>query len=276
MKKIIFTLVVAAVLLTACTKTNQDDSSTLETPIVESFLAPAKEALVRLTTAIPYTTDTTIEIDNNITDAQVYISYGEKAFLLSELVDSAGYYREITGEFEVEAGQTYQLEFQYNNNEITASTTIPLKPENFEISETTTEIERITEDVGFGPPDMTEIELSWDNETGDYFLIYIQYLEDEYDTINTVIELDEDIDYANFSSDPLSTDYYTFRSMQFRFFGEYQVVLSRITETYAQLYETLSQSSLEGLTEPPTNVTNGMGVFAAFNSDTLTINVVEQ
>ncbi|MDP2724492.1 MAG: hypothetical protein Q8O72_17205, partial [Bacteroidales bacterium] len=64
--------------------------------------------------------------------------------------------------------------------------------------------------------------------------------------------------------------------MQFSFFGRYQIVLSHINPEYARLFETLSQSSLEGLTEPESNVINGKGIFTSYNSDTLWIDVLEE
>ena len=234
------------------------------------------EISVRLTTALPYTTDTTIEYNEALSGMAVYISSDSGTYILNEIYDSAGYYKDMSGELEIKENTTYNLEFQYKEQLISSSTTTPLVPENFETSESTIELERITESSGMGmPPDMTEIELTWDDFNNDYYLLYIQYMEDEYDTVNTLFEIDDAYEMANFSSEPIQNNNYILRSRQFQFFGEYQIVLCRITEEYAQLYETLSQSSLEGLAEPPTNIINGKGIFTGFNSDTLTINVVE-
>ena len=266
-----------AVLLSSCTKTTQDLETSMDIPVVESFLSPNHELVVRLSSAIPYSSDTTLEVTEYISGMQVYITSDSVTHLLSEITDSAGYYKDLTNELVVEENKKYQLDFIYKNDEISSSAIIPLKPENFETSETTIELTRITEESGMGggPPNMTSIELSWDDENNDYYLIYIQYMEDEYDTVNTVIEIEEASELANFSSEPIQNNMYTIRGTQFMFFGEYQIILCRITEEYAQLYEALSQSSLEGLAEPPTNIINGKGIFAAYNSDTLTVNVVE-
>lgn len=278
MRKIICALAFAIVLITSCKKTTQEIETSLDIPVVQSFLSPANVPVVRLTTAIPYTTDTTLEVINDISGIDVYLTTKEVSYLLTEVSDSAGYYMDQTATLVITENQSCQLEFQYNGSNVTSSTAVPLKPENFATSESTIEMERITEEGGGngGPPNMTDIELSWDDENNDFYLIYIQYLEEEYDPINSIIEIEDPAELANFSSSPLQDSLYTIRSMQFMFFGEYRIVLSRITEEYAQLYETLSQSSLEGLAEPPTNVMNGKGIFTAFNSDTLYINVIEE
>ncbi len=275
MKNTMFVLLLLVLLSTACTKTTQDTESSWDIPVVESFLAPGQQALIGLSTVIPYTTDTTAVLDNTLSGLLVYIHADEDTYLLTEPEDSAGFYRDQSGALAIKEGQAYSLEFQYKDKEISSTTVVPLKPENFITSATSIEMDRITEAGGFGPPDVTQIELSWDNESGDYYLIYIQYLEDDYDTINTMFDIEDAATVANFSSDPISTNFFNLQSRQFHFFGEYQIVLCKITQPYAQLYESLNQSSLEGLTEPPTNVTNGKGVFASYNSDTLSLYILE-
>lgn len=266
-----------SILFSGCLKTTEDLETGFDIPIVESFLSPGNELLVKLSSAIPYTTDTSLAVSTNLSNLIVYIHADSTTYLLSEISDSAGYYKDTAAELKVEENKTYFLEFEYNDNNVTSSTLTPLKPENFETSVSSIEMEKITEETGWSPPNsMTDIELSWDDEQNDYYLINIQYMEDEYDTINTIIEIDDAYEMANFTSEPMQDNIYALKSMQFMFFGEYRIILYRISEEYAQLYETLSQSSLEGLAEPPTNIVNGKGIFAAFNSDTLSFNVIEE
>jgi hypothetical protein len=277
MRKKIFALAISIVLITSCAKTSLDTESSLDIPVIQSFLSPGNEAIVRLTTAVPYTTDTSVVVNNNISGMDVYLTTKGETYLLTEMSDSAGYYTDQSGTLLVSENESCQLEFEYKGTQVSSSTPVPLKPQNFESSETTIEVERITETGGGngGPPDMTEIELSWTDENADFYLIYIQYLEEDYDPINSIVEIEDTTAFTNFSSAPFQDSIYSIRSMQFMYFGKYRIVLSNITEEYAQLYETLSQSSLEGLAEPPTNVVNGKGIFTAFNSDTLFIDVVE-
>lgn len=276
MKNIFYIILILSVLLSGCLKTTEDLETGYDIPIVASFLSPGNELLIRLTSAIPYTNDTSLAVSKNLSDLQVYIHSDSITYILTEIIDSAGYYKDMSEELQIAENKTYLLEFEYNDINVTSSTLTPIKPENFETSVSSIELEKISEESGWSPPNMTDIELSWDDVNNDYYLINIQYMEDEYDTVNTIIEIEDAYEMANFTSEPLQDNVYTIRSMQFMFFGEYRIILYRISEEYAQLYETLSQSSLEGLAEPPTNIVNGKGIFAAFNSDTLSFNVIEE
>lgn len=275
MKKSLISLLVAAIIIVGCNKTEDDALSLEKIAVVASFLTPNQTPMVILSSAIAYSDDTTT-VDDAISGQTLKISTEEMEYVMTESDTIPGTYLESSGNLEIEPGITYQLSFTYKDQDVSSSTIIPFKPENFEISDSTISVERITEDTGPGnPPSMEEVELTWDNDDANYYILNIKYLEEEYDTINTVFEIDDAEDRANFSTEPIQTDYFTIRSMQFSFFGKYQVVLSQITPEYAKLYESLSQSSLEGLTEPESNVTNGKGIFTSYNSDTLNIYVYE-
>ena len=101
-----------------------------------------------------------------------------------------------------------------------------------------------------------------------------QYLEDEYNPVNETIEIDNPEDLAHFTSTPIQDNMYSIKGRQFSYFGHYNLILFKITDEYAAIYESLNQSSLDDLSEPITNIVNGKGIFASFNSDTLLINVV--
>lgn len=69
-------------------------------------------------------------------------------------------------------------------------------------------------------------------------------------------------------SAPSVSDVYNIQSKKIRYYGRYRVVLYKVNEEYANLYESTSTSS-QSLTNPYTNIENGKGIFTAFNTDTL-------
>lgn len=276
MKKTLISILVVATIMVGCNKTEDAALSLENMAVVASFLSPNQTPTVILSSATAYTDDTTTVVNNVISGLTIKLSTGDLEYNLAEVDSIPGTYQESSGNLNIEPGMTYQLSFTYKDLDISSSTIIPTKPENYEISDTIISLERITEDIGPGnPPTMEELELTWDNEEADYYILNIQYMEEEYDTINTMFEIEDAEAIANFSTEPIQTDYFTIRSMQFSFFGKYRIVLSHISPEYAKLYESLSQSSLEGLTEPESNVINGKGIFTSYNSDTLFINVTE-
>lgn len=270
-------LVLMSIMLAGCQATEQDDLSVETQPVVQAFLTPGVSPEVKVSRVIAFSDDSTSSVAEEISGLEIQLTDGNNVCLLVELSDSlAGTYTDTSGCLVITPGSTYQLSFYYNECLITSATTVPSKPLSFECSETQIKVERITEDTEPGPPSMTEVELTWVNDELDYYLISIRYMEEEYDTINLLEEIEDAYDIANFSTEPMQVNFYTIRSMQFAFFGQYQIVLSHVNSDYANLYESLGQSTLDGLVEPTPNIENAKGIFTSYNSDTLYLNVLEQ
>ncbi len=77
----------------------------------------------------------------------------------------------------------------------------------------------------------------------------------------------------SFRNVPVQGDEQELSPRSFTYFGRHRVVLYRLNPEYAALYEDLENSSL-GLTPPPSNIQNGLGIFTGINADTLYINVI--
>ncbi|RLD82470.1 MAG: hypothetical protein DRJ10_05030, partial [Bacteroidetes bacterium] len=82
-------------------------------------------------------------------------------------------------------------------------------------------------------------------------------------------------DFRKFSAEPIDGDAYDLNTRrQLVFFGNYRLILYKVNQEYVNLYENISQSTLN-LTEPLTNIDNGLGIFTGINSDTLSLQVRE-
>jgi hypothetical protein len=57
--------------------------------------------------------------------------------------------------------------------------------------------------------------------------------------------------------------------------GLHRVNVYRVNQEYADLYRSRNQDSRD-LNEPLTNIANGLGVFTAFNSDSVFFRVVQE
>ena len=75
------------------------------------------------------------------------------------------------------------------------------------------------------------------------------------------------------ASPPTDLSYFDIGIRQLEVYGPHLVVVYRVNEEYADLYENREQDSRD-LNEPPTNVIGGLGVFSAFNSTSATFEVV--
>lgn len=57
-------------------------------------------------------------------------------------------------------------------------------------------------------------------------------------------------------------------------YGRHQVIVFRVNHEYAALYQSTGSSTLS-LTQPPTNIQNGLGIFTGVSSDTLYFEVTK-
>ena len=113
-------------------------------------------------------------------------------------------------------------------------------------------------------------EITWDNEDGSNYYISIDLLETIIDPVSFMFT----DTVTQTLSTPSVTDVYNIHSRSLRYYGNYRVVLYKVNEEYANLYESTSTSS-QSLTDPYSNIENGKGIFTAFNTDTLFFEVRE-
>ena len=272
MKKIIYSVAFALLaILNACTKeiiTIDDDS---DVPVVEAFLEPGKEVSVKLSKMLPFSED---EYTGSLTidTAEVYINYNGTDYLLTPVSDEPGKYVSLDSALTATAGGSYNLYFSYNGYTITSTTSIPSQPVNVGLSSTTLRIDPTVMGPGSIQDPMT---ITWENPDNTYYLIVVEYLESTYDPINENMNLENFDQFQKVSTDPVSVNSYNLDTRQHLvFFGSYKVIIYKVNEEYVNLYENVSQSSLN-LTEPLTNIENGLGIFTGINSDTLFLEVKE-
>jgi len=272
MKKIIYLITLSVlVLFSSCTEENITPESDYDIAVVQAFLEPDQEVSVHISKMIPfteeeYTGETTID------SADVFVNYNGTEYLLSPVIGEPGKYVSLDTTLKANSGDSYNLSFDYNGYVVTSNTTIPSIPANVALSSSVLYVDPNV----IGPGSVQNpIIVSWSNPENAYHLIVVEYLESEY---NPIIE---NLDSTNFdqfrkvSTEPiLETSYDLKARQQMMFYGTYKVNIYRINEEYVNLYENVSQSSLN-LTEPLTNIENGLGIFTGVNLVSLTLEVIE-
>lgn len=274
--KISKTLVLACgfiCLLVSCENTlDTDETENIEDiVVVEAFLDPNKEITVKLSKMIPFLEDESSD-DLSIENADVYIINNDNEYLLTAGTDEAGMYTNTNPELTLTANETYELKFTYNDILVSSSTTIPSPPENPSLSSNQIEIAAFVP----GPPSATTSEtitVNWNNTNNDYFIILIEYLETDYDPINSFLSTDNYDQLRITSTDPINVESIDLNSRNFSFYGTHRITIYTINSEYVNLYENISQNSLN-LTEPLTNIENGVGIFTGMNPISLTLEVV--
>jgi hypothetical protein len=245
-----------AIMLLACDK-DSNSSDSYGKPVVECYISPGNKIEVKITNEISYGSegDTLLPIPN----LNVFVICNGVSRQLTYIGDAI---YSISGVV-VDTGITYQLQFEYNGKQISASTTIPHKPTNFAGSDSTIDIPTPgSAPSGFPDP----ITYTWDNHSKDYHLLLVKCIEP------TPVEIDTSRTRTfSFRTEPTQTNTQKIDIRRFTYYGRHMVVLYRVWSEYAALYES-NESNSNNLTTPPGNITNGWGIFTGINfSDSLFI-----
>ncbi|MDB5008178.1 MAG: hypothetical protein JWQ84_2462 [Mucilaginibacter sp.] len=242
----------------ACKK--ESVATNTDLPVVSGYLIPGQLITVKLYQQKSIT-DTAV-YGPPITGLKVYLSDGSSNVQLTE--SAKGTYTYNVQSFLV-AGKTYTLQFNYLTHAVSAKTVMPDKPTNFvtqysgvSISTTTTST-TVLDNLSWDNPNSLNHVLVFDNLDGSSFPL-------------SAIGANRP---ANFEINTNNASYYTLTESSFPYYGHYKVILLRVNQEYIDLINSnTSSSTSQNLTQTPTNIINGFGVFTAMQSDTLTFNVL--
>jgi hypothetical protein len=254
--------------LTSC-ETEEAQLAFNDIPVVESYLIQTKPVSVKIARKTPYDYNVALS-DENLDLLQVKILYNDQIRLIPSVGN--GEYKDAT--FIPQEGVTYKLEFEFNNQTVSSSTEILSKPVNYKQS--VSQINMAGIDFSTRPPTRPAmpdpVKLSWTNDDNSFYMVVIENME----TVPTAIN-----DYGDkqppgrfFRNAPTQTNQYEIPSMQFQYYGRHRLILYHLNADYAALYNDTGNSS-QNLTNPTTNIENGLGIFTGINADTLLLNVIK-
>ncbi|MCU0391727.1 MAG: DUF4249 domain-containing protein [Thermoflexibacter sp.] len=268
MKKYNFYLLILMIALVACTKIELNGSQTDKAVLQGYLYANQPITEIQITRIIPKETEENLSLP--ITDAQVYVSTEGKKYELTHNPRKQGFYEYKGTDLKVVTGKKYEIEFQYFGRTTTAETVVPSAPKSVNMTPKIIYVSRIT---GFmdliNAGSVEDMNLTWNNTNQDYYYMVITNLE-----TNPVKIIDDNafpnrpVGNFNFISSPTRADNFTIRFQQLEQFGKHRIRLFKVNKEYADLYDSQQQDS-RNLNEPITNVKNGLGVFTAFNMDSV-------
>lgn len=272
MKKSYITLTISFLATIMSCKKIEFDVTNLNKPTVDGIVFANQNPKIHLTLPIGYGDDATSQ--TTIDNAQVSMEIAGIKYILT----STGNGDYINDKVKLKAGQELNLTILYAGYTVTASTIVPTKPKNFQTS--ASQIQVITQQGGFGmgggfnqTPATT---ISWDNDTQEYYALLTSNTETTPEPIagGGGRGGEMNVPLAKRLSQPTQTNSQNLNQRQFSFYGKHDLILFKVNAEYTNLYNNRGQSSLN-LTNPPTNITNGFGIFTAMNADTLKIQVLK-
>lgn len=259
--------IISLFLFSSCEETSIDSVDT-ETPVVASYLyagQPLDSLRVSLSSSYAREDTQLVTLD----ELDIIIIEGDNTYSLNPFGE--GYYRQ--NQLTIENERSYNLQFEWKGATISASTFVPGKREA-QLSTSAIEMQKITNNGGFPGGGFTQIdpiEISWDNAEGDYYYVLIENLEDNPEYVNDFLaELEENAGQRfRRITEPNITDFHSINPRrEITQYGTHRVIVFRVSPEYAALYQTSGTSS-QSLTEPPSNIDNGLGIFTGVSSDTL-------
>lgn len=259
-KQIMFSGIVLLLLMAAaCKKNSPVNYSAL--PVVEGYLMPDRNVEVRVSLQKDL-------VDTNaygvpITGLTLQISDGTSTKTLTE--DKAGHYilNDLTF---IKAKGTYSLSFMYKNLPVTAQTIVPDKPSRITASSDTVTIPNQV--FGVAPTTFVPVTFSWANAGSYNHILVFRYLE----TFKSIISNRPTTDTTtSVEVNAVKAASYEISQRTMKYYGNYKVILMRVNQEYINMLNNSSTSS-QNLTNAPTNVTNGLGIFTAMQADTLSEN----
>ena len=266
MKKSIIYILLLSFLFHACTD-ESEEIPFVNTAIVVGYLYAGEPVQhIKVSSLIPFNADSTEEF--YINDAEIDIINNGKSYRLTLSEGDSGYYHYPGEDLEILVGETYEFRMNYYGEEITAQTTVPQIPEGLAISTSDIYIEPIYEFYDLRNRDIGDVNITWENDNGDYYYLLIDNVEDNPSPIDVNGILEGFMGGKNFSfiTQPTQLDIYRIRGMTLQQYGTHRVKLYKVSKEYADLYETSEQDS-RNLNEPINNINNGLGIFTSFNSN---------
>ncbi|MEA2062819.1 MAG: DUF4249 family protein [Gemmatimonadota bacterium] len=211
-----------------------------------------------------------------INDAEVVLIRNGNRYPLQPTPDREGYYHYPGTALSVETGDVFNIEVSYFGKLATAETVVPPPPVGAAVYPEELVIQSFSSgDIGFGKrffqDDTTALQVNWLNQDGSTYYLTLDNLDPDPQPVNTGLPFARP---GRFISLPTNGDEFRVTRMNVTHLGRHRVKIYRVNREYADLYMSGNQDSRD-LNEPLTNIANGLGVFAAFNSDSVFFRVVQ-
>jgi hypothetical protein len=271
MFKTIFSLI-AIILLLISGCTNESPTVPQSDLVVVRGYIYAGEPVddIQLTSTLPLGSEETQAPPIN--DAQVsLIKDGTQYDLVSSAGDS-GYYHYDGNELKVETSDIFQIQVKHEDFDVFGFSEVPEAPKNVTISSSTLkfpdfETMRELRQQGISMDSIRAsmmLTVNWEQEEDALYYILVENINENPVPVESQFSKPP----REFISQPTARNEYTVNAMMMTHLGKHIVKVFRVNQEYADLYQSRNQDSRD-LNEPLTNIEGGLGIFSAFNCDSL-------
>ena len=273
--KAILFLIGMALIIMACENDSPLEPD-YEQVVIQAYLYAGEPVDdIQITKTIPMGSET--GSPEPINDAAVRLIKGGRTYDLTPAGGDSGYYEYSGTDLTVQTDDEFTLEVDYFDRTASGSTTVPPPPYNVTQSNDTIVIPINPANPSFVfDTTVYQISVSWQAEEQDadnYFFVAFECVDSRTDTIPKW-PMQRGLP-GRFVDMPQIQTYYPVIFEDFFFFGLHKLTVYSINQEYVDLYISRVQNSRE-LNEPLTNISNGLGVFSAFNSKSVFFTTVRE
>lgn len=255
---VVITLLLAIFCFSSCEK--KTATAVYDRPVVEAYLIPGQA--LKLKVYYQKYLEDTISYGYPVKGLAIHVSDGNNTVLLTE--NEPGVYHYDNLDF-LKENKSYSLNFSHLDKTVSAQTTIPSKPIGFKASDTIQKVPVFSQ--GTTPEPFVPITYSWNNPNLDHYLMSFQSIDPYPTNISRSTQLKTEALVGQVS-------FYNTAQMTFNYSGNYKVLLFHINKEYSDALKSTGGNSLN-LTNPLTNVMNGLGIFTGLTADTLAVYVTQ-
>ena len=269
--KIVFSIMaIILLMLSSCT----DESPTIpqtDLIVVRGYIYAGESVDdIQLTSTLPLGSE---EIQAPpINDAQVSLTKNGAVYDLVLSLGDSGFYHYNGDDLTVETGDIIKIQVKYENQDVFGISEVPEAPKDISISKTTLtfpDFDTIWElrQQGVSMDSFRAsmmLTVNWEQEEDALYYVLVENIDE-----NPVsFESQYGRPPREFISQPTSKGEYTVNAMMMTHLGKHIVKVYRVNQEYADLYQSRDQDSRD-LNEPLTNIEGGLGIFSAFNCDSV-------
>jgi len=259
------TSILVSLLILGCVK-DENSSYFEDVPVIEGYLLANDIINLKISRQVPFLEG--VEYSNeDINSLNIKVSNNNNIYSLSPIGDG----RYVDSTLTIEDGKKYDLNFIFNDKEVTASTTIPDKPLNLTQSVSEMIIRRVNplNGLGAGFGDLPDpVEISWSNPDSSNYIVVVENIEENPEPIL----IGDQPPPVLFLNRPTQGSTYEIPFGSFSYYGTHRIILYHINPDYALLYEDQETSS-QNFSTPISGINNGFGIFTGMSSDELLLEI---
>ena len=235
---------------------------------------PVTDVIIASTLALDDESETAIPIDS----AVVLLKRGAEEFVLAPVHSYDTTETDTTfsitytypdSDLVVAEGDTFILDINYGEQHLTSEAIVPEKPDSFSSNIDTMYVpsfDRNRDYIRWIFADSNIIRLNWDNPEDHFHYLLMDNVEEDPEPLEKTLPPR----WRRFISEPFIDTSYAMLASTITHFGRHDIVLFHVQTDYVLLYQSSGQNSRD-LNEPYNNINGGLGMFTAFNSDTVSI-----